>query len=307
VRVFHSFLHGSSRLAAVALAVSLSMTTGCSSRTGDSLAPQASAVQPAPTVADGSIVSNIRERGTIRIGVKFDVPLFGLKDPATGKLAGFDIEIAKMLTTAIFPDGDTTNRIEFVEAISKDREKMLQRGDVDIVLSTYTITESRKQFVDFAGPYYIAGQDILATASAVADGTISGIGSLNGKKVCAVTGSTSLANLREAAPQADTSITAERYPECFAALQAGKIDAMTTDDVILLGLAQQDPGVFAITGNPFHTEPYGVGIPKGDQILKQLVNDTLAASFADGRWEQAFKATIGTVNDSIPTPPEIQD
>jgi glutamate transport system substrate-binding protein len=288
----------------------IAFATGCSSSTTDALIP-ASAVQPAPTVANGSTLDTIRKRGTVRIGVKFDVPLFGLKDATTGELAGFDIEIANIVASAIFPDAATpesgpNTKIEFVEAISKDREKMLQRGEVDLVLSTYTITESRKQFVDFAGPYYIAGQDILARADDVANGSISGIASLNGKKVCAVTGSTSLANLREAAPKADTSITAERYPECFAALQAAKIDAMTTDDVILLGLAQQDPGVFAITGNPFHTEPYGVGIPKGDESLKQLVNGALAASFADGRWEAAFKKTIGTVNESIPTPPDLQ-
>jgi glutamate transport system substrate-binding protein len=290
----------------LAIAVSGSALGACSSGRTDSLEPQVSAVQPAPSVADGSTLSKIRKRGVIRIGVKFDVPLFGLKDPVTGELVGFDIEIARILAKEVFPNDDPTDRIQFVEALSKNREKMLQRGEVDLILSTYTITESRKQFVDFAGPYYIAGQDILAKAARVADGSISGIASLNGKKVCAVTGSTSLANLREAAPQADTSVTAERYPECFAALQAGKIDAMTTDDVILLGLAQQDPGVFAITGNPFHTEPYGVGIPKGDESLKQLVNAALGASFIDGRWEQAFKETIGTVNESIPTPPDLQ-
>ncbi len=308
--LFRLRLGHSRRVLLVALAGSLLIgITACSSG-GNSL-PSESAVQPAPTVVDGSTLDLIRARGVIRIGVKFDVPLFGLKDPQTGKLAGFDIEMANILAGAVFASfGDTSvvgDKVEFVEALSKNRERMLQAGEVDMVISTYTITESRKQFVDFAGPYYIAGQDILARADDVANGTISGIGSLNGKKVCAVTGSTSLLNLRKAAPKADTTFSAERYPQCFEALRSGKIDAMTTDDVILLGLAQQDPGVFAITGNPFHTEPYGVGLPKGDEKFRQLINTALSASFGDGRWEAAFKTTIGTVNDSVPTPPELQN
>jgi glutamate transport system substrate-binding protein len=280
----------------------LSAISGCSNSSTPEKKP--AAIQTAPTVPDGSTLRAIKARGKIRIGVKFDVPLFGVKS-ATGELNGFDIEIAKIIASDLFATPNGTSKIEFVEAISKDREKFLQGGDVDLVVSTYTITESRKQFVDFAGPYYIAGQDILARKVDIESGTIAGVASLNGKRVCAVTGSTSLANLLAAAPRAITSFAAERYPECFAALQAGKVDAMTTDDVILLGLAAQSPGDFALTGNPFHSEPYGVGVPKGDEQLRAAVNASLTKAFADGRWEKAFRTTVGTVGANVPAPPEI--
>lgn len=280
---------------------------GCSAQSSPSSTP-VSAVKPSPTVSNGSVLAKVRQRGRIVVGVKFDVPLFGFKNDA-GDLEGFDIEIAKIVASAIFDtkNADAASRIQFVEALSKDRESYLQRGTVDIVVSTYTITESRKQFVDFAGPYYIAGQDILARSADVSSGRIAGVGSLNGKKVCAVTGSTSLANLIAAAPQADTSFSAERYPQCFAALQAGTVDAMTTDDVILLGLIQSSAGKYALTGNPFHTEPYGVGIPKGETELRALINRALDTAFVDGRWAEAFRSTVGVVGASAPAPPQIQD
>jgi glutamate transport system substrate-binding protein len=275
---------------------------GCSSSPPPQ--PPSSAVAPVPTVANGSTLQAIRSRGTVRIGVKFDVPLFGFRT-ADGTLDGFDIRISEMIAADIFDVPDAKDRIEFVEALSKDREKYLQAGTVDLVVSTYTITESRKQFVDFAGPYYIAGQDILAKTQDITSGRISGVGSLNGRKVCAVTGSTSLANLIAAAPKADTSVTRERYPECFEALRSGQVEAMTTDDVILLGLLQTDPKAFALTGNPFHTEPYGVGIPKGDSQLRDLVNTTLQHAFADGTWAAAFNSTVGTVGADTPAAPQL--
>lgn len=242
------------------------------------------------------------------VGVKFDVPLFGLKDATTGQLEGFDIRIAELVATAVFAPmtpAEAKSRIEYVEALSKDREKYLQNGTVDIVVSTYTITESRKLLVDFAGPYYVAGQDILAKTDDVTSGRISGINDLNGKKVCAVTGSTSLTNLIAAAPKADASVTRERYSECFEALKAGQVDAMSTDDVILLGLRQASQGEFALTGNPFHTEPYGVGVPKGETLLMDLINNALQKSFDNGSWAKAFEATVGTVGATTPLAPAL--
>lgn len=244
------------------------------------------------------------------MGVKFDVPLFGLKDVTTGQLEGFDIRIAQIIAASIFnlPTTARANeRIEFVEAISKNRESFLQNGTVDIVLSTYTITESRKQLVDFAGPYYIAGQDILAKAEDVQSGRISGVSDLNGKKVCAVTGSTSLTNLAVAAPKADISVTKERYSECFEALVAGEVEAMTTDDVILLGLTQTSGTKFATTGNPFHTERYGVGIPQGEIALRTLINAALQEAFDDGTWAASFEDTVGAVGASTPSAPILDE
>jgi glutamate transport system substrate-binding protein len=251
-------------------------------------------------------IGRIRTRGTVVVGVKFDVPLFGLRDAASGQLSGFDIEIAGMVAEALFPDDPTAaNRIRFVEAISKSRERLLQDRTVDVVISTYTISDARKELVDFAGPYYIAGQDILASAENVKSGRIRGVGDLNGKKVCSVAGSTSLTNLRKAAPGADSTLTFDKYSQCYDALRAGKVDAITTDDVILLGLRQRDPGRFTLTGNPFHTEPYGIGVHKGETQLRDLINKALSEAFTSGRWRAAFEKTIGTTGQAAPNPPQL--
>ena len=287
------------------LAMSLAFTTvaGCTSEPAADDKPLAG---PVLTAAPGpSLLQAMKERGVVRIGVKFDVPLFGLKDPATGKFSGFDIEIAKGIVSRLYPEAeDITKHIEFVEALSKNREKFLTDRSVDMIISTYTINAARKELVDFAGPYYIAGQDILARKTDVDNGVITGIGDVNGKKVCSVTGSTSLNNLRDAAPNVDVSITKDKYSECFVALTSGLVQAMSTDDVILLGLAQGFPQ-FVVTGNPFHTEPYGIGIPKGDEELRAFVNDALEKMFADGMWDRAFRDTIGTTGTPAPAPPTL--
>ena len=283
----------------------LVVATGCSSG-GSGGATTLPAPLPQTTgTASPRHLTTIRTHGRVRIGVKFDLPLFGLKDPTTGGLSGFDIEIAKGITARLFPnDPKSADRIDFVEAISKNREKLLSSDAVDLVVSTYTINDARKQLVDFAGPYYIAGQDILAKQEDIRSGRIRGVGDVNGKRVCSVTGSTSLTNLRAAAPKVDTSITKDKYSQCFEALKEGQVEAMTTDDAILLGLAQGDPE-FAITGNPFHTEPYGVGVPKGDDELRSFVNDALASMEADGSWTKAFQSTVGTTGAIAPTPPAV--
>jgi glutamate transport system substrate-binding protein len=290
-------------LSLAALAGLAGLAAGCTSEPNADDKPLAApVVTPAPRP---SLLKAMKERGVVRVGVKFDVPLFGLKNPATGKLSGFDIEIAKGIVSRLYPEAeDITKHIEFVEAISKNREKFLADRTVDLIISTYTINSARKELVDFAGPYYIAGQDILARKTDVDNGVITGIGDVNGKKVCSVTGSTSLNNLRDAAPGVDVSITKDKYSECFVALTSGLVQAMSTDDVILLGLAQGFPE-YAVTGNPFHTEPYGIGITKGDEELRSFVNDALEKMFADGTWDRAFRETIGTTGTPAPAPPSL--
>ncbi len=250
-------------------------------------------------------LQTVSDRGRLRVGVKFDVPLFGFQDPQTKQLSGFDIEIARAIAADFFPDDPNPgSRIDFVEAISRNREKLLTTNTVDIIVSTYTINDARKQLVDFAGPYYVAGQDVLARKADIDSGAIRGVSDVNGRRICSVTGSTSLANLRAAAPRADTSITKDKYSECFEALRTNQVDAMTTDDVILLGLAQKSPE-FATVGNPFHTEPYGIGVRKGDLVVRDRINQVLQNMVDDGRWAEAFRKTIGTTGALVPAPPEI--
>lgn len=252
-----------------------------------------------PAVEPGSSVAAIRDKGKITIGVKYDVPLFGLKNPTTGDIEGFDIEIGRLITEAIF--GDDT-KVEFVEAVSKNREPFIQDGKVDLVISTYTINDTRKQVVDFAGPYYIAGQDILVKAD---DDSIKSVDDLNGKKVCSVTGSTSLTNVQEKAPQADVSVVFDKYSLCVEALNDGRVQAVTTDNIILLGFVADSDGELKIVDNPFTEEPYGIGLKKGDTALRDFVNDVLEQSYADGSWKEAFDRTVGESGQEAPTPPPV--
>ena len=289
-------------LLGVAIGVAASVLGSCSS----SAKPSTNTLAlPVPTPVERvTRLDAIRANRFITVGVKEDVPLFGLEDPKTGELSGFDIEIAKSIAARLLPGEDPSTRIRFVEALSKDRETMLQSGAADLVISTYTITDARKQLVDFAGPYYIAGQDVLTRRELIDSGTIRGIDDVNGRKVCSVNGSTSLINLQTAAPKADISITRDKYSECFEELRRGRVDAMTTDDVILLGLALQDKR-FGLTGNPFRTEPYGIGVPKGDTELRTFVNDALEDMIRTGEWAEAFRSTVGAAGVLVPAPPAV--
>src|SRR3954451_14234590 len=143
-----------------------------------------------PTFTAGSAMDVIQKKGKIVVGTKFDQPLFGLKNPTNGKVEGFDVEIANLMAKGIF-GGNIDGKVEFVEAVSKNREPYIQEGKVDIVVATYTINDTRKQVVDFAGPYFIAHQDIMVKKG---DTSIKSVDDLNGKKVCSAQGSTSIKN-----------------------------------------------------------------------------------------------------------------
>jgi glutamate transport system substrate-binding protein len=259
---------------------------------------------PGPTFAAGTTMATLQAAGKIRVGTKFDQPLFGLKNPVTGAIEGFDVEIAKILAQGIFGGSldDVAKKIEFVETVSKVRETSIQEGKVDMVAATYTINDTRKQVVDFAGPYYVAGQDIMVRKD---DNSIKGVSDLNGKKVCSVQGSTSLANVKAKAPQADLSITFDTYSKCAEALKDGRVQAETTDNVILLGLVKDSNDAFKVVGAPFTTEPYGIGLRKGDTSFRNFLNDRLEAAYRDGSWKAAFDRTVGTAGVAAPTPPPV--
>jgi glutamate transport system substrate-binding protein len=231
------------------------------------------------------------------VGVKFDQPLFGLKNPTTGKVEGFDVEIAKVVAKAL---GKNESQIDFQETVSKVREDVIQNGQRDYVVATYTINDDRKQKVGFAGPYYVAGQDIMVKKG---ETSITGKESLDGKKVCTAVGSTPEKRLREET-KAEV-VTFEKYSECAEALRDGRVDAVSTDNVILLGLIQQSGGAFELVGKTFSTEPYGVGVKKEDTELRGFINDVLEASYKDGSWKAAYEATVGTVDESVPAPPAV--
>lgn len=278
-------------IAAIAIIGSFGLSA-CS----DSASPKAD-----PTVADkiefaaGTTMAELNKAGSITIGTKFDQPLFGLAGPS-GTPEGFDVEIGKLIAAKL---GLSASDIEWKETVSKNREPYLQTGEVDLVVATYTINDDRKKVVSFAGPYYTAGQDIL-----VLDGNpekIKGPDDLDGQNVCSVTGSTSAANL---ADYGAVVLPAATYSECLEPLRTGAVVAVSTDNVILAGLADQNGGEFEVVGEPFTEEPYGIGLALEDDGFRDWINDVLEDSYEDGAWAAAWKKTAGKVLE-LPTPPAV--
>ncbi|MFF0728262.1 glutamate ABC transporter substrate-binding protein [Streptomyces sp. NPDC004134] len=240
-------------------------------------------------------------KDSITIGIKFDQPGLGLKEP-DGSYSGFDVDVATYVAKEL---GYSEDQIEWKEAISADRETMLERGDVDMIAATYSITDERKQKVDFAGPYLLAHQDLLIRA----DENITKGEDLNGKTLCSVTGSTSAQNVKDTiAPKAQL---AERpgYSECLDAVANGQIDALTTDDSILAGYAAQEAneGKFKLAGLNLSNENYGVGIKKGDDKMKTDIDSALEKMVSDGSWEKFMDANLGPANYDFEPAPKIGD
>jgi glutamate transport system substrate-binding protein len=275
---------------------------GCSSEAGQQAEE---ATSNAPEVAQdvefpaGSTMAQLAEAGSITVGTKFDQPGFGLANPQ-GVPEGFDVEVAKIVAGGL---GIAPQDIEWKETVSANRESFIQNGDVDIVVATYTINDARKQLIDFAGPYYVAGQDIMvATGNPLG---IEGPDDLAGKRVCSVEGSTPAQNIRDNYPEAQLTLF-DVYSKCADALRNGQVDAVTTDNVILTGLVQGGQGAFELVGNPFTEEPYGIGLTKGDDEFRAFINDTLEQAFQDGSWAAAWDRTAGAITgEPAPQPPTV--
>ena len=281
------FLTGGAGLAA---AITLA---ACGSSSDD-----AADVADDPTFAEGSTMAKLADAGKITIGTKFDQPLFGQAGP-DGKPAGFDVEIGKLMAAAL---GIKADDIEWVETVSANREPFIQNGKVDLVVATYTINDTRKEVVDFAGPYYVAGQALMVTAD---NEDITGEDSLEGKKVASVEGSTPAQYMTDNHPEAELS-TFDTYSNCVTALLNGQVDAVTTDNVILAGFVAADQDKLKLVGDgaTFTEEPYGIGMKKGDDDFRTFLNDTLQAAYDDGSWAKAWEGTAGSVLPT-PEPPEI--
>ncbi len=291
------------RRLAAALAVLGLALTACNSAAGNQAADQsASASSAVATNVDfpaGTTMARLADAGAIKVGTKFDQPGFGLRNPQ-GVPEGFDVEVAKIVAGKL---GIAPDKVQWVETVSANREPFIQNGQVDMVVATYTINDKRKQVVDFAGPYYVAGQDIM-----VAKGNplaIKGPDDLAGKTVCSVEGSTPAQKIRDSYPQAQL-VTFDVYSKCADALRNGQVQAVTTDNVILTGLVAGAPDAFELVGAPFTQEPYGIGLKKGDNDFRSFVNDTLQAAFDDGSWAAAWDRTAGAISGQpAPKPPTI--
>ncbi len=258
-------------------------------------------------------MARIQQAGKVKIGVKFDAPGFGFQNTGfqntefqntlTNQLEGFDIEISKLIAQAIFGGtiGDASSKVDFVQAVSRNREPFLQNGTVDMVIATYTINDLRKALVDFAGPYYLAHGDIMVKTG---DTTIRAFADLNGKTVCIARNSTYEQSVRLQAPQAIV-LPLDTYAQCTDAINDGRAQALATDNVILAGLAQASGGKYSLVGLSFTDEPYGVGIKKGDAVFATFLNGRIKEIEDSGKWRQAFGSTLGKFDLPIPQPPPI--
>ncbi|KAF6602047.1 transporter substrate-binding domain-containing protein [Bacillus velezensis] len=229
-------------------------------------------------------LASIKDRDKIIFGVKTDTRLFGLKNPSSGDIEGFDIDISKQLAKDILGD---EKKAEFKEVTSKTRIPMLQNGDIDAITATMTITDERKKEVDFSDVYFEAGQSLLVKKGSSIKST-EDLG--KGSKVLAVKGSTSSQNIREKAPDASV-LEFENYAEAFTALKAGQGDALTTDNAILYGMADENKQ-YQLTGETFTDEPYGIAVKKGQSGLIKEINASLKKMKADGRYEKIYKKWI---------------
>jgi aspartate/glutamate/glutamine transport system substrate-binding protein len=276
-------------MVSVALAlVGCGTTKGTTDKNAASAKPTetAKATEAPKTDAKASkAIEDIKKRGKFVVGVKYDTNLFGLKDPGTGQVNGFDIDIAKAIAKKIL--GDET-KIELKEVTSKTRVPMLNNGDIDAIVATMTITEDRKKEVDFTDVYFNAGQSLLVKKGS----PIKSVADLKkGVKVLGVKGSTSVKNVAEKAPDA-TVLQFENYQDAFTALKAGQGDTLTTDNAILYGMTKQDSNYVMVGGN-FTDEPYGIAVKKGETEFANTINELLKSMKASGEYDKIYEKWLG--------------
>jgi glutamate transport system substrate-binding protein len=245
----------------------------------------------------GTTMAALNQAQKITIGTKFDQPLFGLKG-LSGQPEGFDVEVAKIIAGEL---GIPDDKITWTETPSGVREEKIQQGAVDMIVATYTINATRKERVSFAGPYYVAGQDLMVKKD---NTTITGPDSLKATKarVCSVSGSTPAEKIKSYIDPAQLTLF-DVYSKCADALRTGQVDVVTTDNVILLGLIDKSDGAYKLVGNKFTQEPYGIGIKKGDVKFCEFINSALQRAASDGRYQAAWDKTAGKVAGEVPALP----
>lgn len=247
---------------------------------------------------DESLVQKAQNEGALTIGIKIDQPGIGLKTPDQ-KFVGFDVDVARYVAKEL---GVEEANIEFQETPSAQREAAIKRGDVDFIVASYSISDERLQEVDFAGPYFLAHQDLLVRKN---DNSIKKAEDLNNKTLCSVKGSTSAQNVRDDFAKKAQLQEVGGYSECLTGLENGTIDALTTDDSILAGYAAEQPGKFKLVGLELSDEYYGIGVRKGDTEGIKAINDAIKKMQDSGEWEKAATKAFGPAEYDFEQPPTV--
>ncbi len=269
----------------IVLAIASLLAAGCAQDDGDGQAGD-------QEFEAGSFMAEVQEKGELVVGVKFDVPQFGFKNPTTDDVEGFDADMAREVAEAIGVDP------KFVEAISANRIPFLQEDKVDIVFSTMTVTDERRKQIDFSEIYYVARQSFLTRK-----GVTMTVDSAAGKKVCTAKGSTSELNLPAVQPDVEI-VLQDGYAQCVQLLSNEQVDAVSTDDVILLQFVKKDPDAFEVSEEKFSTEPYGAGMKKGHPEFVEFVNGVIRDMKEDGRWADLYEKWVTPVTGiDAPEPP----
>ena len=276
----------------LALALGMLAASGCGDDDDEGGGSAATTTAPAQEFAAGTTMAKLKEAGEIKIGVKYDVPPFGFKNPRTNAIEGFDIDIGKAIAA------DLGVEPKFIEAISDNRIPFLKDGTADLILSTMTINAERDEEIDFSEPYFIARGRILVKKT---NNDIKGVDDLAGQEVCTVLGSTYEETLKKQAPRAKRRLV-DTYSECLELIQNGAVDAESTDDVILTGHIIQDDSL-KLVGEPLTTEPYGAGLKEGDTEFKEFVDASIQKFKDDGRWARTYEKWIGRYTGEDQEPP----
>ncbi len=244
------------------------------------------------TLEGSPTFARMSSAGVASLGIREDQPGLGMLDAASNERTGFDVDIARWIAASLgFGESDLT----YTAVPSANREQAIVNGDIDFMVGTYSITDSRKEQIDFAGPYFVTGQGLLVAA----DSTIASDADLTADvTVCSVTGSTPIQNIRERYDA--QTVEFDTYSLCVEALRQDQVDAVTTDEAILIGYAAQYPDEIKVVGEPFSVERYGIGVPKGDDALRNHINDLFEGN--PDIWQAIFDRNLGASGTVVEQP-----
>jgi glutamate transport system substrate-binding protein len=250
--------------------------------------------------ADDNSVVGRADAGKLTIGIRYDQP--GLSQRRLdGKFVGFDVDVAKYVANEL---GVGESGITWKEARSADREELITDRQVDFVVAAYSITDKRKEQVAFAGPYFETGQGLLVRLT---DNSINGPETLNGKRLCSVSGSTSAQKVKDQFAKGVQLVEYGQYSDCVTGLLAGNVDAVTTDEAILAGYASENPELLKLVGKPFTSERYGIGVVKEDTAGRSKIAAAIEKMISSGEWKNALERNFGQSGFQIPAAPVLTE